>query len=174
MTAYVNDEQKKEGAYGKAVKATLAATLAAGMVPAAAAFADDAQVEATAEGNDAELLWAGEAEHFANGSLTSVVDAAGTVTEVEGNTLVVTAGSVAGESMYINTYLPEGGTAGLDDIELGAGKYVESSAFATAAAGSWTWEDTRASTGPRLENTRASSSNTRQRTSTPTPPSLLT
>ncbi len=38
MTAYVNDEQKKEGAYGKAVKATLAATLAAGMVPAAAAF----------------------------------------------------------------------------------------------------------------------------------------
>ena len=142
MTAYVNDEQKKEGAYGKAVKATLAATLAAGMVPAAAAFAEE-PAEATAEGNDAELLWAGEAEHFANGSLTSVVDAAGTVTEVEGNTLVVTAGSVAGESMYINTYLPEGGTAGLDDIELGAGKYVESSAFAASAAGSWTWEDTK-------------------------------
>ena len=55
MTAYVNDEQKKEGAYGKAVKATLAATLAAGMVPAAAAFAEE-PAEATAEGNDVELL----------------------------------------------------------------------------------------------------------------------
>ena len=54
MTAYVNDEQKKEGAYGKAVKATLAATLAAGMVPAAA-FAEE-PAEATAEGNDVELL----------------------------------------------------------------------------------------------------------------------
>ena len=54
MTAYVNDEQKKEGAYGKAVKATLAATLAAGMVPAAAAFAEE-PAEA-AEGNDVELL----------------------------------------------------------------------------------------------------------------------
>lgn len=50
MTAYVNDEQKKEGAYGKAVKATLAATLPAGMVPAAAAFAEKGQAEAASEG----------------------------------------------------------------------------------------------------------------------------
>ena len=53
MTAYVNDEQKKEGAYGKAVKATLAATLAVGMVPAVAVAGEADDV---AEGNDVETL----------------------------------------------------------------------------------------------------------------------
>ena len=67
MTAYVNDEQKKEGAYGKAVKATLAATLAAGMVPAAAAFADE-PAEA-AEGNDVEVLAVSAAEAFSKGTV---------------------------------------------------------------------------------------------------------
>ncbi len=67
MTAYVNDEQKKEGAYGKAVKATLAATLAAGMVPAAAAFADE-PAEAS-EGNDVELLSVSAAEAFSQGTV---------------------------------------------------------------------------------------------------------
>ncbi|MDO5358807.1 MAG: S-layer homology domain-containing protein [Slackia faecicanis] len=68
MTAYVNDEQKKEGAYGKAVKATLAATLAAGMVPAAAAFADE-PAEA-AEGNDVELLSASAKDAWEAGKFT--------------------------------------------------------------------------------------------------------
>ena len=68
MTAYVNDEQKKEGAYGKAVKATLAATLAAGMVPAAAAFAEE-PAEATAEGNDVEVLAVSAAEAFSKGTV---------------------------------------------------------------------------------------------------------
>ena len=69
MTAYVNDEQKKEGAYGKAVKATLAATLAAGMVPAAAAFAEE-PAEATAEGNDVELLALSAKDAWQNGVFT--------------------------------------------------------------------------------------------------------
>ena len=77
MTAYVNDEQKKEGAYGKAVKATLAATLAAGMVPAAAAFADDAQAETASEG-DIELLSASAKDAWENGAFT-VADNAGKV-----------------------------------------------------------------------------------------------
>ena len=68
MTAYVNDEQKKEGAYGKAVKATLAATLAAGMVPAAAAFADE-PAEAS-EGNDVELLSATAKDAWEAGAFT--------------------------------------------------------------------------------------------------------
>ena len=68
MTAYVNDEQKKEGAYGKAVKATLAATLAAGMVPAAAAFADE-PAEAT-ESNDVELLSASAKDAWEAGKFT--------------------------------------------------------------------------------------------------------
>ena len=76
MTAYVNDEQKKEGAYGKAVKATLAATLAAGMVPAAAAFADE-PAEA-AEGNDVELLSASAKDAWEAGKFT-VADNAGKV-----------------------------------------------------------------------------------------------
>ena len=71
MTAYVNDEQKKEGAYGKAVKATLAATLAAGMVPAAAAFADE-PAEATAEGNDVEVLAATPEQAWKAGNFTAV------------------------------------------------------------------------------------------------------
>ena len=71
MTAYVNDEQKKEGAYGKAVKATLAATLAAGMVPAAAAFADE-PAEAAAENSDVELLAnPSAAEAFSAGKVTA-------------------------------------------------------------------------------------------------------
>ncbi|RNL20632.1 hypothetical protein DMP07_03350 [Slackia faecicanis] len=70
MTAYVNDEQKKEGAYGKAVKATLAATLAAGMVPAAAAFADE-PAEA-AEGNDVEVLAATPEQAWKAGNFTAV------------------------------------------------------------------------------------------------------
>ena len=76
MTAYVNDEQKKEGAYGKAVKATLAATLAAGMVPAAAAFAEE-PAEA-AEGNDVELLSATAKDAWEAGKFT-VNDNAGKV-----------------------------------------------------------------------------------------------
>ena len=72
MTAYVNDEQKKEGAYGKAVKATLAATLAAGMVPAAAAFADE-PAEA-AEGNDVEVLAVYPENSFKNGKVTAAKD----------------------------------------------------------------------------------------------------
>ena len=76
MTAYVNDEQKKEGAYGKAVKATLAATLAAGMVPAAAAFAEE-PAEA-AEGNDVELLSATAKDAWEAGKFT-VNDNAGEV-----------------------------------------------------------------------------------------------
>ncbi len=68
MTAYVNDEQKKEGAYGKAVKATLAATLAAGMVPAAAAFADE-PAEAAAENSDVEVLAVSAAEAFSKGTV---------------------------------------------------------------------------------------------------------
>ena len=68
MTAYVNDEQKKEGAYGKAVKATLAATLAAGMVPAAAAFA--APADETAENYDIELLGLTPAEAWNAGTFT--------------------------------------------------------------------------------------------------------
>ena len=74
MTAYVNDEQKKEGAYGKAVKATLAATLAAGMVPAAAAFADE-PAEAAAEDSQVDLLVADGA--FANAKVVSATDNAG-------------------------------------------------------------------------------------------------
>ena len=73
MTAYVNDEQKKEGAYGKAVKATLAATLAAGMVPAAAAFADDAQAE-TSDGNDVEVLAVSPENAFKAGRVTAAED----------------------------------------------------------------------------------------------------
>ncbi|MDO4443742.1 MAG: S-layer homology domain-containing protein [Slackia sp.] len=73
MTAYVNEDQKKEGAYGKAVKATLAATLAAGMVPAAAAFADEPAAE-TAEGNDVELLSVSAADAFSNGTVKFVDD----------------------------------------------------------------------------------------------------
>ena len=72
MTAYVNDEQKKEGAYGKAVKATLAATLAAGMVPAAAAFADE-PAEAS-EGNDVELLSVSPENAFKAGKVTAAED----------------------------------------------------------------------------------------------------
>ena len=82
MTAYVNDEQKKEGAYGKAVKATLAATLAAGMVPAAAAFADE-PAEA-AEGNDVELLGLTNAEAW-NGGTFTVVDNSGAAVTIAKN-----------------------------------------------------------------------------------------
>ena len=78
MTAYVNDEQKKEGAYGKAVKATLAATLAAGMVPAAAAFAEE-PAEATAEGNDIELLTVAPENSFKAGKVTAAEDNEGNV-----------------------------------------------------------------------------------------------
>ena len=78
MTAYVNDEQKKEGAYGKAVKATLAATLAAGMVPAAAAFADE-PAEA-AEGNDVEVLAASAKDAWETGKF-AVADNFGTAVE---------------------------------------------------------------------------------------------
>ena len=67
MTAYVNDEQKKEGAYGKAVKATLAATLAAGMVPAAAFAEEPAEA---AEGNDVELLALSAKDAWENGVFT--------------------------------------------------------------------------------------------------------
>ena len=81
MTAYVNDEQKKEGAYGKAVKATLAATLAAGMVPAAAAFADE-PAEA-AEGNDVEFLVADGA--FEKASIVKAYDNAGTEVALNAN-----------------------------------------------------------------------------------------
>ncbi|WP_303249534.1 S-layer homology domain-containing protein [uncultured Slackia sp.] len=93
MTAYVNDEQKKEGAYGKAVKATLAATLAAGMVPAAAAFADE-PAEATAEGNDVEVLWAGDADNFKGGQITKVKDQNDKVYEVADGKITVKAGAV--------------------------------------------------------------------------------
>ena len=81
MTAYVNDEQKKEGAYGKAVKATLAATLAAGMVPAAAAFADE-PAEAS-EGNDVELLVHGGA--FENAEIVKAYDNAGSEVALDAN-----------------------------------------------------------------------------------------
>ncbi|MDO5358800.1 MAG: S-layer homology domain-containing protein, partial [Slackia faecicanis] len=80
MTAYVNDEQKKEGAYGKAVKATLAATLAAGMVPAAAAFADE-PAEA-AEGNDVEVLAANPADLW-QGGVFAMEDNNGNVVELK-------------------------------------------------------------------------------------------
>ena len=79
MTAYVNDEQKKEGAYGKAVKATLAATLAAGMVPAAAAFAEPAE---TASEGDIELLAASPAELWKNG-VFAMEDNNGNVVELK-------------------------------------------------------------------------------------------
>ena len=82
MTAYVNDEQKKEGAYGKAVKATLAATLAAGMVPAAAAFADE-PAEA-AEGNDVELLGLSHKDAWDAGTFT-VVDNSGAAVAIAKN-----------------------------------------------------------------------------------------
>ena len=72
MTAYVNDEQKKEGAYGKAVKATLAATLAAGMVPAAAAFADE-PAEAS-EANGIETLSVSPENAFKAGKVTAAED----------------------------------------------------------------------------------------------------
>ena len=82
MTAYVNDEQKKEGAYGKAVKATLAATLAAGMVPAAAAFAQPAD-EAAVEGG-VELLGLSNAEAW-NGGVFTAVDNSGAAVAIEKN-----------------------------------------------------------------------------------------
>ena len=76
MTAYVNDEQKKEGAYGKAVKATLAATLAAGMVPAAAAFADEpAEAAAASDDPSIDLLVADNG--FADAKVVAAYDNAG-------------------------------------------------------------------------------------------------
>ena len=115
MTAYVNDEQKKEGAYGKAVKATLAATLAAGMVPAAAAFADDAQVENT-ENTDAELLWNDCATDFAGGKVTKAVDQDGNELKVdEDGNIVVKAGSAT--AIYVQEYTTADGVK----VELGEG-----------------------------------------------------
>lgn len=73
MTAYVNDEQKKEGAYGKAVKATLAATLPEGMVPAAAAFAEKGQAEAASEGG-VERLSVSPESAFKAGKVTAAED----------------------------------------------------------------------------------------------------
>ena len=72
MTAYVNDEQKKEGAYGKAVKATLAATLAVGMVPAVAVAGEADDV---AENNDVDLLVADNG--FADAKVVAAYDNAG-------------------------------------------------------------------------------------------------
>ena len=82
MTAYVNDEQKKEGAYGKAVKATLAATLAVGMVPAVA-VADEANADQT-EANDVETLALSNQEAW-NGGTFTVVDNAGSEVKIEKN-----------------------------------------------------------------------------------------
>ena len=79
MTAYANDEQKKEGAYGKAVKATLAATLAAGMVPAAAAFAQPADEAAEGE-YDVDLLALDAKDAWEKGEF-AVADNFGTAVE---------------------------------------------------------------------------------------------
>ena len=79
MTAYVNDEQKKEGAYGKAVKATLAATLAVGMVPAVAVAGEADDV---AEANDVETLALTPQQAWDEGVYTAT-DSAGTAVALD-------------------------------------------------------------------------------------------
>ncbi len=70
MTACVNNDQKKEGsAYGKAVKATLAATLAVGMVPAVALAAEAPEVE-----GDISLASVSPEVAFKAGKVTAAVD----------------------------------------------------------------------------------------------------
>lgn len=70
MTACVNNDQKKEGsAYGKAVKATLAATLAVGMVPAVALAAEAPETE-----GDIALASVSPEASFAAGKVTAAQD----------------------------------------------------------------------------------------------------
>ena len=107
MTAYVNDEQKKEGAYGKAVKATLAATLAAGMVPAAAAFAEE-PAEAAAENSDVELLAnPNPGEAFSQAKVTAGIAVAND--KIDGKLITnnaATAGTMTAESGRSKVYVP--------------------------------------------------------------------
>lgn len=106
MTAYVNEE-KKEGAYGKAVKATLAATLAAGMIPAAAAFADE-PAETASEG-DIELFSLSPEKAFENGTVSAAKDNEGNVVA----DLSKVSFAADGKAHFIvpTEFAPEGGAA---------------------------------------------------------------